>query len=64
MMQNDRYLTEKEVSEMTRIAPQTLRNNRFHGRGIPYCKIGRSIRYALSDVIHFMERGKIKTSPD
>jgi len=63
MMQNDRYLTEKEVSEMTRIAPQTLRNNRFRGRGIPYCKIGRSIRYALSDVIQFMERGKIKTSP-
>lgn len=62
MMQSERYLTEKEVSEMTRIAPQTLRNNRFRGLGIPYCKIGKSIRYALSDVIQFMERGKIKTS--
>ena len=48
------YLTEAEVSELTRIALPTLRNQRFRGVGIPYSKIGRSVRYFLQDVIDFM----------
>ncbi len=55
------YLTEQEVSKMTRIALQTLRNNRFHKLGIPYFKIGKSVRYSYSDVIVFMEKRKIQT---
>jgi predicted DNA-binding transcriptional regulator AlpA len=57
-----RYLTEKEVTEITRIGLQTLRNQRFRGVGIPYSKIGRSVRYCLSDVIVYMEKQKIATS--
>lgn len=60
-MQNVQYITEKEVSQLTRRALQTLRNDRFKGQGIPYCKIGRSCRYNLEDVIRFMESHKIKT---
>jgi len=48
------YLTEKQVSEITGRAVQTLRNERFLGRGIPYVKVGRSIRYSLEDVVWFM----------
>lgn len=54
------YLTEKQVSEMTNMALSTLRNDRFRGRGIPYCKIGRSVRYSLTDVIDFMESKKVR----
>ena len=53
------YVDEKIVSEITGRALPTLRNDRHNRRGIPYYKIGRSVRYALSDVIGFMESNKI-----
>lgn len=57
----NQYLNEKQVQEITGRALSTLRNERFHRRGIPYVKIGRSVRYNLEDVISFMEERKIKT---
>ena len=56
------YITEVEVSNITKIALSTLRNHRFLNRGIPYVKFGRSVRYRLSDVIEFMEGHKIQTN--
>ncbi len=50
------YLTEKQVAEITGFALSTLRNNRFLQRGIPYVKVGKSVRYKLGDVIAFMDR--------
>jgi len=58
----NQYLTEKEVSQMTRRALSTLRNERSGGRGMPYIKVGRSVRYSLADVIRFMEERKINTN--
>ena len=54
-----KYLTEKETSHLTSMALPTLRNNRHMGRGIPYCKVGRSVRYCWQDIIDFMEARKI-----
>lgn len=56
-----RYLTEKDVKKITQRALPTLRNDRHRGKGIPYMKIGRSVRYNLQDVIEFMESRKIQT---
>ncbi len=56
-----KYLTEDEVAEITKVSLSTLRNNRFMRKGISYVKIGRSVRYNLSDVIQFMESRKIQT---
>ena len=55
-----RYLNEKEVAEMTGFSLSTLRNNRFLNKGIPYIKVGKSVRYDLKEVISFMERHRIK----
>ena len=55
------YLTEREVSQMTRRALSTLRNERAAGRGMPYIKVGRSVRYSLADVIRYMEERKVNT---
>jgi len=65
-MDEPKYLTEKQVSEITGRALQTLRNDRHEGRGIPYSKLRvsgnrGSIRYSLEDVVRFMERNKIQT---
>jgi len=56
-----RYVTEREVSKITSRALPTLRNDRHLGKGIPYVKVGRSVRYSLTDIIEFMEGKKIKT---
>ena len=39
-----KYLTEKEVAEITGISLSTLRNERSLGQGMPYVKLGRSVR--------------------
>jgi hypothetical protein len=56
-----KYLTEAEVAEITGRALSTLRNERSKGQGIPYIKVGRSVRYNLEDVVGFMEARKIRT---
>ena len=56
-----RFIDEREVSRMTGIAVQTLRNWRHTRQGFPYVKIGqRAIRYDESEVIEFMDRRKIQ----
>jgi hypothetical protein len=61
MIAKQQYLTEKQVSEITGRALSTLRNERSKRVGIPYIKIGRSVRYNFEDVIGFMERHRIET---
>lgn len=61
MALDQKYLNEVQVAEMTGRALSTLRNERARNVGIPYIKIGRSVRYSLQDVIQFMEARKIET---
>jgi hypothetical protein len=61
MSNQPKYLNEKKVAEITGRALSTLRNERSKGVGISYVKIGRSIRYNITDVIEFMESQKIHT---
>jgi hypothetical protein len=60
-LKSTKYLKEVVVSEMTGRALSTLRNERAKGIGIPYIKIGRSVRYDLADVIRYMDAHKIRT---
>jgi predicted DNA-binding transcriptional regulator AlpA len=55
-----RWVDEKRVAELTGIAVQTLRNWRFQGNGPAYFKIGRSVRYRLSDIVNFMELRRVE----
>lgn len=59
---NKQYITEKELSEMTGRALQTLRVDRVKGRGFPYVKIGNSVRYDQEEVIAIIEKNKVRTS--
>jgi hypothetical protein len=60
-LEHFRYLTEQEVFELTGRGLQTLRNDRYLGRGFPYHKLGRSIRYRLADILAFMRCCRIET---
>jgi hypothetical protein len=53
------YLTEHEVSKISRRAVSSLRNDRVRCRGLPYTKFGRSVRYNLKDVLKYMEDRKV-----
>ena len=50
---------EKEAAQMMKRAIQTLRNDRHLRRGCPYLKIGKSVRYLLSDINEFLLNGRI-----
>ena len=58
-MEQDLYIPPVEVERITGRKLQTLANERYRGRGIPYYKVGSSIRYKLADVISFMERHRV-----
>ena len=62
MMEEKKWIGEKEVSEMTGRALPTLRNDRFLGRGLPYTKMGKSVRYSIEDVVAYMEARRVSTS--
>lgn len=59
-METQKWIDEKEVSKITGIAVQTLRNWRFQQTGPPYYKLGRMIRYGVEDLNRFMEEKKVK----
>ena len=54
------YLNERQVSELTGISLSKLRNDRFLRKGIPYNKIGKSVRYENVEIKKFMDQCKIR----
>jgi hypothetical protein len=56
---NDVIVDETKASEILCRAIQTIRNDRFLGQGAPYIKIGRSVRYRVSDLLEYLERHRI-----
>jgi len=59
MSDDIKYLTTREVEALTGIKKQTLVNNRSKKKGMPYSKVGRSVRYNQKDVLAYMEEHKI-----
>jgi predicted site-specific integrase-resolvase len=53
--QSQQLLTEKEAAQKLIVAPETLQQWRHHRRyKLPYVKVGRLIRYRLSDLESFI----------
>lgn len=57
--QKDRYLTAKETSEITGISVGTLANHRTARKGIPFVKVGKSVRYKMTDILSIMDGHRI-----
>ena len=55
------FISDREVSRLTGIGRQTLCNWRCQQKGPRYVKVGRAVRYALHDVLAYMEARKIGT---
>lgn len=47
-------LSERQLSELTGISVSTLQSYRHQRQHFPYYKIGRNVRYRLSEVMHYL----------
>jgi hypothetical protein len=52
-------IDEKKLAEIINRSVQTLRNDRCQGRGLPFIRIGGSIRYDLADVERYLKQNRI-----
>jgi hypothetical protein len=53
-MIDETALCTKQTARILGLSPRTLEQQRLRGRGLPYIKIGRQIRYLLSDVLAYL----------
>lgn len=61
---DDVLLTEHEVAGRQGRSVRTLQNQRVNGGGIPYLKLGRAVRYRLSDVITWEEARRFSSTSE
>jgi len=57
-----KLLTEQEVSQLIRKSVHWLRRSRWAGYGLPYRKLGHSVRYAEADVFAWIEQHVLQVS--
>ena len=57
---NQLLFTTKETARLIDQAEQTLHNNRLQRKGLPYVKLGKSIRYALEDILKYISDNKVQ----
>jgi predicted DNA-binding transcriptional regulator AlpA len=62
-MPNSALLTEAEAAAFLRLARQTLASDRVTGRlSIPYCRLGRSIRYPKGEVSSWRDSRTVRAA--
>jgi hypothetical protein len=54
----EKLIDESGLSRLTERSVQSLRRDRMLGRGCPYIKMGRLVRYDPRDVREYLERCK------
>ena len=59
-IKNRQFLTERDIEGLGLRSAKALRNDRWAGRGIPFYRVGRSVRYALKDVRRFLEQHRVE----
>nr|BDD44339.1 hypothetical protein 15 [Desulfobacterales bacterium] len=53
-------IDEYEAAAIRSQSVQTLRNERHLGKGCPYVKLGRSVRYLMRDIEAYLLKNRIK----
>lgn len=57
----EKFLTELQLSVRHQRSVKTIRNDRLRGGYIPFVKVGRLVRYRMSDVLRY-EEAQLQTS--
>jgi excisionase family DNA binding protein len=55
-MSTDKLVTRQEAAELLQLKPQTLAAWGMQAQHLPFVRVGKAIRYRLSDVEAFIER--------
>ena len=58
------FLTEKQLASRHQLSVKTLRNARVTGSYIRFVRLGRTVRYRLSDVIAYEEANLVHSTSD
>ena len=58
--QNKQFLSERELSGLIGVTVSKLQQDRWKCRGLPYCKLGKSVLYSWEDVQAWMNANKIE----
>ena len=60
---NTVFVKDTEAAKILSVGAQHLRNLRSEGKGPSFCRLGKwSIRYKISDLIAWAERGRVETN--
>lgn len=54
-------LTQAQLAQYTGVSEKTLERDRFLRRGIPYVKVGRLVRYRITDVERHLAANTVAT---
>jgi hypothetical protein len=52
------FMTPRETAKVVRKTENSLAQDRYVGRGLPYIKAGRKILYARADVLAYLAAGR------
>lgn len=58
------FLTENDLAARQARSVKTIRNDRVKGAGAPFVKIGRLVRYRLSDVMTWEDANLRRSTSD
>ncbi|MBY5948778.1 helix-turn-helix domain-containing protein [Photobacterium rosenbergii] len=56
----EEFLTPKQVAQMLQLTERTLANQRHEGRGIPFIKVERAVRYRCADIEAYIQQNVVK----
>jgi excisionase family DNA binding protein len=48
------YLTTEQVAELLQVSVIKLAQDRMRGRGLPYFRLGRTVRYARAEIESYL----------
>ncbi|CAN5524317.1 hypothetical protein BH09ACT7_BH09ACT7_08520 [soil metagenome] len=52
-------MTPPQLAGYLQTTPAALAQDRYLGRGVPYTRVGRRIRYLKEDILKYLENNKI-----
>jgi hypothetical protein len=56
--------TAKHLADFLHTSEQSLAQDRYLGRGVPFTRIGRRIRYLRDDVLTYLEQNRCQRADD
>ena len=58
------FLTERQLASRHQLSVKTLRNARVTGSYIRFVRLGRTVRYRLSDIVAYEEANLVRSTSD